>query len=61
MPVPEERLVLSYLGETHYHRPLETDQERPACKPTRMRGVIAMRVRAERDGQTPCPDCWPPA
>lgn len=59
MPKPEERLVLAYMGEPHFHRPLESDQERPVCNPKRMRGVVAMRVRAERDGQTPCPNCWP--
>jgi hypothetical protein len=57
--MPEERLVLSYLGEAHYHRPSPDDQDRPACTPKRMRGVTAMRVLVERDGQTPCPTCWP--
>lgn len=59
MPAPQERLVLVYMGEPHYHRPFPSDPERPACTPTRMRGVTGMRVRAERDGQTPCPRCWP--
>ncbi len=61
MSKPEERLVLSYLGEDHYHRMWEEDVERPACSPKRMRGVASMRVRAERDGQTACPRCWPEA
>lgn len=57
--MPEDRLVLSYMSEPHYHRASDQDPDRPACRPTRMRGVTAMRVLAERDGQTPCPDCWP--
>lgn len=57
--MPQDRLVLSYMGEPHYHRPSDEDQVRPACQPKRMRGVTAMRVLAERDGQTPCPLCWP--
>ncbi|MEX0756559.1 MAG: hypothetical protein WD532_04785 [Acidimicrobiia bacterium] len=61
MPTPQERLVLIYMGEPHYHRPLETDESRPACQPKRMRGVTGMRVLAERDGQRPCPSCWPDA
>jgi hypothetical protein len=59
MPEPEDRLVLSYMGEPNYHRMSDADSERPACTPKRMRGVTAMRVRVERDGQTPCPLCWP--
>jgi hypothetical protein len=61
MSKPEERLVLSYLGEKHYHRMWEEDAERPACTPKRMRGVASMRVRAELYGQTACPLCWPEA
>ena len=61
MPKPEERLVLSYMGESHYHRMLEEDAERPACTPKRMRGVASMRVLAELHGQTACPLCWPEA
>jgi hypothetical protein len=56
---PEDRLVISYLGEAHYHRSMPEDELRPACRPTRMRGVLSMRVRAERAGQIPCPECWP--
>lgn len=59
MSTPDDRLVLSYLGEEHYHRALESDPHRPACQPTRMRGVPSMRISAERHGQTPCPTCWP--
>lgn len=59
MPTPEDRLVLVYMGEPYFHRLSEEDPERPACNPQRMRGVTAMRVRAERDGQTRCPLCWP--
>jgi hypothetical protein len=58
--MPTERLVLSYMGEQLYHRPADDDPERPTCTPKRMRGVTAMRVRAEREGRTPCPVCWPP-
>lgn len=61
MTAPTERLVLSYMGEPHYHRPSPDDDLRPACEPTRLRGVPAMRVTAERWGQTPCPRCWPPS
>lgn len=56
---PPDRLVLFYLGDTHYHRGDPEDGLRPACRPERIRGVTAMRVRAERDGLAPCPLCWP--
>lgn len=55
-----DRLVVSYLGEDHYHRSDEEDDMRPACHPERIRGVVAIRTEAERRGQTPCPECWPP-
>lgn len=54
-----DRLVVSYLGEDHYHRSDEKDDMRPACHPERIRGVVAIRTEAERRGQTPCPECWP--
>lgn len=53
------RLVLSYLGESHYHRLDTLNDQRPACDPRRIRGVPSIRVSAERKGLTPCPDCWP--
>jgi len=53
------RLVLSYLGEDVYHAPSEDDGARPRCLPRRIRGIPAMRVIAERHGQSPCPRCWP--
>lgn len=53
------RLVLSYLGETVYHCPHPDDDQRPWCRPSRIRGVPQMRTQAERYGLTPCPDCWP--
>jgi hypothetical protein len=59
MPAPTDRLVLSYMGEPHFHRSLESDPRRPACDPKRFPGVAAMRVRAEHHGQSPCPLCWP--
>ena len=59
MPNPDERLVLSYMGENHYHRCSQEDPNRPACQPERMRGVTGMRVLLERHGQTACPLCWP--
>jgi hypothetical protein len=58
-PVPADRLVLSYLGEAHYHRRKPDDDERPVCQPKRLRGVLAQRFKVERDGQDPCPLCWP--
>ena len=58
-PVPTDRLVLSYLGEAHYHRRNPDDDERPVCQPKRARGVLALRFKVERDGQDPCPLCWP--
>lgn len=57
---PEERLVLSYFGEKVYHRSSPDDASRPACRPTRIRGVPMMRVKADKDGLSPCPLCWPP-
>ena len=56
---PPDRLVLSYLGEDHYHRGGEEDALRPACSPARLQGIIASRTKVEREGQTPCPACWP--
>jgi hypothetical protein len=59
-PRPTESLVLSYLGEPYYHRSHPDDDLRPACRPGRIRGVMAIRIQAERLGQKPCPECWPP-
>jgi hypothetical protein len=58
-PTPSERFVVSYLDDDHYHREHPDKISRPACNPTRIRGVMAIRSEAERDGQTPCPKCWP--
>lgn len=58
-PTPSERLVLSYMEDDSYHREHPDDRSRPACDPTRTRGVPAIRTEAERRGQTPCPKCWP--
>lgn len=55
----EARLVLSYLGEDVYHRSGEPDDLRPACRPSRIRGVPMMRVHADNQGLRPCPLCWP--
>lgn len=55
---PSDRLTLVYLGEDVYHRSHDDDDLRPACTPRRMRGVLAMRVRAEHRGLTACPRCW---
>lgn len=55
----QDRLVLSYLGEKIFHRVLPGDEARPACEPSRIRGVPMMRVRAERIGLIRCPRCWP--
>ncbi|MFP3913625.1 MAG: hypothetical protein ACLFWM_02025 [Actinomycetota bacterium] len=52
------RLVLFYMGEGIYHRGSEGDDQRPACQPSRIRGVPTMRVTAERRGLRPCPLCW---
>lgn len=60
-PVPADRLVLSYLSEAHYHRRNPDDDERPSCRPKRARGVLTHRLKAEREGQSPCPSCWPEA
>lgn len=54
-----ERLVISYMTDDHYHREHPDEASRPACQPTRIRGVIAIRTEAERRGQTACPQCWP--
>lgn len=56
---PTESLVLSYMSEQHYHRTHPDDDLRPACRPERIRGVVAIRSEVERKGQTPCPECWP--
>ena len=56
---PNERLVISYMSEDHYHRSHPDDELRPACRPDRIRGVVAIRTQAERRGQTPCRLCWP--
>lgn len=56
---PTESLVLSYMSEHHYHRSHPDDDLRPACRPERIRGVLAIRTEVERRGQTPCPECWP--
>jgi len=57
---PSEKIVLSYLGERHYHRGSEGDDLRPACRPERIRGIPSMRIHAEhRDGLSPCERCWP--
>lgn len=53
------RLVLSYLGEDVYHRRGTSDDLRPVCRPSRIRGVPMMRVRAEHQGLRACPLCWP--
>jgi hypothetical protein len=58
-PTPSERFIISYLDDDHYHREHPDKISRPACHPTRIRGVIAIRSESERDGQTPCPECWP--
>lgn len=58
-PTPSERLVISYMSDDHYHREHPDEKSRPACKPTRIRGVMAIRAQAGRRGQTPCPKCWP--
>lgn len=56
---PNERLVISYMGEEHYHREDPGKELRPACEPARIRGVPAIRTQVERRGQKPCPKCWP--
>lgn len=56
---PSERIVISYMNEEHYHRSDPNDELRPACRPDRIRGVVAIRTQAERRGQTACPRCWP--
>lgn len=56
---PADRLVLSYQGEPHYHQSHHDDDLRPVCQPKRIRGVLANRLKLERDGQSPCPACWP--
>ena len=56
---PTDRLTLVYLGEGVYHRSHADDDLRPACTPTRMRGVLTMTVRAARRGLTACRRCWP--
>ncbi|HSJ35151.1 MAG TPA: hypothetical protein VLB85_08875 [Acidimicrobiia bacterium] len=58
---PTPRLVLVYLGEKVFHRCWPEDDQRPACRTSRIRGVPMMRVFAERDGLDACPDCWPSA
>jgi hypothetical protein len=58
-PAPVDRLVLSYLGEDHYHRRHADDDLRPVCQPKRLRGVLVHRLRLEREGQSRCPACWP--
>ena len=58
---PNPRLVLAYLGEKIYHRGSADDDLRPVCRPTRIRGVPMMRVFAERDGLSPCSNCFPPS
>lgn len=57
--LPTDRLVLSYMGDDHYHRSHDEDNLRPVCRPTRIRGVVAIRFEAEKRGQEPCPECWP--
>lgn len=52
------RLVLSYMGEDVYHRSSTDDDLRPACRPSRIRGVPTMRLMAERQGKSPCLLCW---
>jgi hypothetical protein len=56
---PTDSLVLSYMSESHYHRCHPDDDLRPVCRPKRIRGVMAIRIQAERWGQTACPECWP--
>jgi hypothetical protein len=56
---PTDRFVLCYMSEDHYHRGHEDDDMRPACRPTRIPGVLSIRSEAERRGLTPCPECWP--
>jgi len=56
---PPDRLVLSYMGDSTYHRSHRDDDLRPACRPERIRGVMSMRFHAERDGRRPCVLCWP--
>jgi hypothetical protein len=57
---PADTLVVTYMSEPHYHRRGDDDDMRPACRPERIRGVLAIRRRAEQHGQTACPQCWPP-
>jgi hypothetical protein len=56
---PADTLVISYMSESHFHRGHPDDDLRPVCQPDRIRGVLAIRIQAERWGQTPCPECWP--
>lgn len=57
-PVPDDRFVLNYMSEDHYHRSHPDDDLRPVCHPTRLRGVMTIRTEAERRGLSPCPECW---
>lgn len=57
---PNDRIVISYMGDDHYHREDPGQAQKPACNPQRIRGVPAIRTEAERRGQTPCSRCWPP-
>jgi|FLYL01.1.fsa_nt_gi hypothetical protein len=56
---PSDSLVVTYMSEPHYHRSHPDDDLRPACQPSRIRGTLAIRLEAERRGESPCLRCWP--
>ena len=58
-PTPSASLVISYIGEDHYHREHAERPSRPACDPGRRIAAPALRTQAENRGNTPCPECWP--
>lgn len=53
-------LVVVYYGaDPHHHRRSPADPRRPACQPIRPPGLLAHQKQAEKEGTSPCPECWP--
>lgn len=52
-------LVVVYYGsDPHHHRRSPTDPRRPACRPIWEPGILTHKKQAEREGTSPCPECW---
>lgn len=58
IPRRSELVVVYYGSDAHYHRRNRSDPRRPDCNPTLRPGVLTRYQTAEKEGKTPCADCW---